>query len=110
MPCRFLDADANSSTTHAIIEYMLQEARFEQQQPPMQAMLQAVMKLLVRRAKTYGLDPGLLQLLPQVPLMHAEDYKDVLKLVAGTGKARLIQCSAVSACYSESFCCSSWLL
>jgi hypothetical protein len=72
-------------TAHTIIECMTTELPFEKQQPASQAMLQALMKQLVRRSKSNGLDPWLLQLLPLVPLMHAEDYADLMQLAEEAG-------------------------
>jgi hypothetical protein len=64
---------------------MIAAVPFEQQQPAAQAMLQAVMKELVRNAKRDGLNPRLLQLLPRIPLMHTGDYMDLLLLAVKGG-------------------------
>ncbi|KAF6232140.1 hypothetical protein COO60DRAFT_1653987 [Scenedesmus sp. NREL 46B-D3] len=71
--------------SHTILESMVAEQPFQELPAPTQAMLQAVMKQLVRRAKARGLDPRLLQLLPRVPLMHAADYADIMAMMLDAG-------------------------
>jgi hypothetical protein len=71
---------------HTILEVMLAKVPFEQQQPAAQAMLQAIMKQLVRNAKRGGLSPRLLQVLPRIPLMHTKDYEQLLQLAETGGR------------------------
>jgi hypothetical protein len=74
---------------------------FEQQQQATQAMLQAVMKQLVRNAKRDGLSPRLLQLLPHIPLMHTDDYEDLLQLAETGGTSVVYGCCAYLQCTGQ---------
>jgi hypothetical protein len=65
---------------HTILDAMVTQAPFEEQQPAIPAMLPAIMKQLVGNAKQDGLSLRLLQLLPRIPLMHTDDYEDVLRM------------------------------
>ena len=87
MHCRMLNhGDAQFPPIGcSILRSVLQQRPFQQQQPEAQALLQACMKLLVREAGTWGLQPAALKLLRRVPLLHAADYEHVLQLARASG-------------------------
>jgi hypothetical protein len=87
--CCSFAARNDSFAGHTILEVMIDKLPFEQQQPAFQAMLQAVMKQLVRNAKRDGLNLRLLQLLPRIPLMHTDDYEELLQMAAKAGRLLL---------------------
>ncbi|KAF6262063.1 hypothetical protein COO60DRAFT_1677904 [Scenedesmus sp. NREL 46B-D3] len=88
-----LTSDSNRGNTDPSNEALETDLRllmsrkrpFQELPAPTQAMLQAVMKQLIRNAKARGLDPRLLQLLPRVPLMHAADYADLMAMMLDAG-------------------------
>jgi hypothetical protein len=68
-----------------MLRSLLIKQPFEQQAPEVQALMQACVKQLLRQARSWGLQPALLDLLSHMPLLHAADYEYALELAHTAG-------------------------
>lgn len=84
------DEPQSSALACSILRSVLQQRPFQQQPPEAQALLQACMKQLARQAGSWGLQHAALELLRQVPLLHAADYEHVLLLARAAGALILV--------------------